>query len=175
MKTVFDKYIQVCPKTGKVKRINLPGVWYKILFPLAGLAALLWILIRVVPKPSRAEYPCVKAATPVASGFLVYLFAMAASALGYWKTRKRMFVVTYLVLFLAVFYGFRSFTSLNTDADLLLPNSIHVANAPIGEGKGIFPGRVVWVYDPNATNRSNRATPMLASSPGWASPLPPKT
>mgnify|MGYP000854480816 FL=1 len=157
MKTVFDKYIQVCPKTGKVKRINLPGVWYKILFPLAGLAALLWILIRVVPKPSRAEYPCVKAATPVASGFLVYLFAMAASALGYWKTRKRVFVVTYLVLFLAVFYGFRSFTSLNTDADLLLPNSIHVANAPIGEGKGIFPGRVVWVYDPNATNENCKA------------------
>lgn len=152
MKTVFDKYIQVCPKTGRVKKIVMPGGWYRILFPLIGLAALLWILIRVVPKPSRAEYPCVKAATPVATGFLVYLLALAASALGYWKTRKRMFVVPYLVLFVAIIYGFRSFTSPNTGADVVLQNSLHVANAPIGEGKGIFPGRVVWVYDPNATN-----------------------
>lgn len=153
MKTVFDKYIQVCPKTGRVKKIVMPGGWYRILFPLIGLAALLWILIRVVPKPSRAEYPCVKAATPVATGFLVYLLALAASALGYWKTRKRMFVVPYLVLFVAIIYGFRSFTSPNTGADVVLQNSLHVANAPIGEGKGIFPGRVVWVYDPNATNQ----------------------
>lgn len=152
MKTVFDKYIQVCPKTGRVKKIVMPGGWYRILFPVIGLAALLWILIRVVPKPSRAEYPCVKAATPVATGFLVYLLALAASALGYWKTRKRMFVVPYLVLFVAIIYGFRSFTSPNTGADVVLQNSLHVANAPIGEGKGIFPGRVVWVYDPNATN-----------------------
>lgn len=153
MKTVFDKYIQVCPKTGRVKKIVMPGGWYRILFPVIGLAALLWILIRVVPKPSRAEYPCVKAATPVATGFLVYLLALAASALGYWKTRKRMFVVPYLVLFVAIIYGFRSFTSPNTGADVVLQNSLHVANAPIGEGKGIFPGRVVWVYDPNATNQ----------------------
>jgi uncharacterized membrane protein YphA (DoxX/SURF4 family) len=31
-------------------------------------------------------------------------------------------------------------------------NSIYVPNIPMGEGKGIFPGRVVWVWDPEATN-----------------------
>ena len=27
-----------------------------------------------------------------------------------------------------------------------------VPNLPIGVGKGIHPGRVVWAHDPNATN-----------------------
>jgi hypothetical protein len=34
--------------------------------------------------------------------------------------------------------------------------------APIGEGKGIHPGRVVWVHDPNATNWKGRTR--------WAGP-----
>jgi hypothetical protein len=38
---------------------------------LAGLASLVWFLVRVIPKPSRAFYPCQRAAAPLASGFVI--------------------------------------------------------------------------------------------------------
>ena len=38
---------------------------------LAGLASLIWFLVRVIPKPSRASYPCQRAAAPLASGFVI--------------------------------------------------------------------------------------------------------
>jgi len=34
-----------------------------------------------------------------------------------------------------------------------------IGNQPIGQGKGIFPGRVVWVHDPNATRWLGRSYP----------------
>src|ERR1022692_2806385 len=43
---------------------------------LAGLASLVWFLVRVIPKPSRAFYPCQRAAAPLASGFVIYLVAL---------------------------------------------------------------------------------------------------
>src|ERR1035437_3730067 len=50
---------------------------------LAGLAALLWFLLRVVPKPSRAAYPCQRAAAPLASGFVVWLVGLFSARLIY--------------------------------------------------------------------------------------------
>jgi hypothetical protein len=155
MNKLLQKFIKVCPKTGRIRKITLPGGFYNLLFPIVGLAALLWIIIRVVPKPSRAQYPCIKAATPIASGFLVYLAAIAVSALVYWKTKKKIFLSPFFAILALVVFGFGgSFLINNTlnDSDVKLPNSIHTANSPIGEAKGIFPGRVVWAYDPNATN-----------------------
>ncbi len=40
---------------------------------IIGIAALLWFIIRVFPKPSRAAYPCQRAAFPLASAFLIWL------------------------------------------------------------------------------------------------------
>jgi hypothetical protein len=40
---------------------------------VSGAAALLWFLVRVIPKPSRASYPCQRAAFPVATGFVLWL------------------------------------------------------------------------------------------------------
>lgn len=45
----------------------------RLFFPLIGLGALVWFLVRVIPKPSRATYPCQRAAFPIASGFVIYL------------------------------------------------------------------------------------------------------
>ena len=95
MNSIFRKFVKVCPKTGRIRKFTLPGGFYKLLFPIVGLAALLWIIIRVVPKPSRAQYPCVKAATPLASGFLAYLAALALSAVIYLKTQKKIFLSPY--------------------------------------------------------------------------------
>lgn len=45
----------------------------KISMLIVGLAALLWFIIRVVPKPSRASYPCQRAAFPLASAFIIWI------------------------------------------------------------------------------------------------------
>ena len=53
----------------------------KFLFPITGIIAIVWFLIRVIPKPSRAAYPCMKVAYPIASTFVLYLLGLATSAL----------------------------------------------------------------------------------------------
>src|SRR5436190_10838078 len=42
----------------------------------AGIGSLMWFLVRVIPKPSRAAYPCQRAAAPFASAFVVWLLAV---------------------------------------------------------------------------------------------------
>ncbi len=46
---------------------------------LAGFVALVWFLIRVVPKPSRAAYPCQRAAFPLASAFVLWVSVSVAN------------------------------------------------------------------------------------------------
>ena len=43
---------------------------------ISGVASTIWFLIRVIPKPSRATYPCMKAAAPMASSFVIYLLSL---------------------------------------------------------------------------------------------------
>ncbi len=45
----------------------------------AGIFSLAWFLFRVIPKPSRAYYPCMQAAYPIASAFVVWLLSLSAS------------------------------------------------------------------------------------------------
>ena len=59
----------VCPKTGKILKSNRKHYWAMWFFPITGLLAFIWFLIRVIPKPSRAAYPCQRVAFPLASGF----------------------------------------------------------------------------------------------------------
>ena len=49
-----------------------------------GLAAFVWFLIRVVPKPSRASYPCQRAAFPIASAFVLWIAGSRGA--GLWPT-----------------------------------------------------------------------------------------
>lgn len=56
--------------------------------PVMGLASLLWFLIRVIPKPSRANYPCQRAAFPIASGFVVWLTSMVVSSMAFCKAKQ---------------------------------------------------------------------------------------
>jgi hypothetical protein len=161
MKEIFEKYIKTCPKTGRIRKINYPAGIYKLFIPIIGFVALLWIVFRVTSKPSRINYPCVKAAAPFASGFLFYIASFVISALAFWKTKKRIFLSPYFAAIALMIFGFSGtylIKDAGSDSDIKLPNSVHEANAPTGEGKGIFPGRVVWVYDPNATNENCNPT-----------------
>jgi len=168
MNVFLSKFVKVCPKTGRIRKFIIPHGAYRLLFPIVGFAALIWVIFRVVPKPSRADYPCVKAATPLASGFLIYLAVLLGSAIIYLKTKKRLFLSPHFLLVAFVVFGFTSTylaSDSANDADVVLQNSVHVSNAPTGEAKGIYPGRVVWVYDPNATNEN--CNPTLAGHGWW--------
>jgi hypothetical protein len=128
---------------------------------ILGLAATLWFLIRVIPKPSRARYPCMQAAAPIMSSFIIYLLGMSASWFSFKKFRKSIHRSRYLAGSLFLLLSIAAFglvflhDSKETIASALIPldNTFPVeSNKPIGEAKGMFPGRVVWVHDEDATN-----------------------
>jgi parallel beta-helix repeat protein len=126
------------------------------MLPFVGVASLLWFLIRVIPKPSRATYPCQRLAAPIASGFVVWLTGMIASSLAYRKAKRLASQSRYGIagVFAAVAVA-AIWWSVNLTADTgagaaFVP--IDPPNNPMGIGKGIYPGRVVWVHDPDATS-----------------------
>lgn len=80
-----------CPETAKSPGRSSKYRWLMWMFPITGLLALIWFLIRVVPKPSRAMYPCQRVAFPLASGFVVWLLGLAGSVSAIRKA-KRCFV-----------------------------------------------------------------------------------
>ena len=69
-----------------VSRLKI--VYKKIMIPqFLGFAALLWFLIRVIPKPSRASYPCQQAAFPLASAFVLWLAGLSGMVFSFNKVR----------------------------------------------------------------------------------------
>ena len=148
-----------CPRTGRRK-----WPWAALLFPLVGVLSLVWFLVRVIPKPSRASYPCMRVAAPLASGFVMWLLGMGGAVVALRKARQRLrqsryelaaaCVVVALVaawigalgprLPLAVARARRAIFGVTTDPP----------NDPIGVATGCNPGRVVWVHDPDATDES---------------------
>jgi len=60
---------------------------------IIGLGALPWFLIRVIPKSSRATYPCLQAAFPIASEFVVW-FNATLSSLFFFKKMAKTFAHT---------------------------------------------------------------------------------
>lgn len=158
----LNRFIKICPKTGRFLGFKSLKGLSGLLFPLIGLSALIWIIIRVIPKPSRMQYPCIKTAAPVAAGFVTYIIGLAA-AVFFYKTgkyyiRKSKYLLASILLFLSIAAGL--FTVLKTDnesyASIKYTDSLFIPveppNTPMGTGKGIFPGRVVWMWDSSATS-----------------------
>jgi parallel beta-helix repeat protein len=150
-----DTAVRVCPKTGRPIETGRRLRWVAWVFPLAGLASLLWFLVRVIPKPSRATYPCQRLAAPLASGFVIWLMGLVGSTLAYRKARRLLGQSRYVVagVFLvgavaAVWWSLDMSAGRGARADW---NPSEPPNSPMGIGKGIFPGRVVWVHEPQAT------------------------
>jgi hypothetical protein len=158
MPPLRNKYLRFCSKTGKFvgfKPLRGPN---RLLFPLIGLAALLWIIIRVAQKPSRATYPCVRAAAPVAASFLVYVAGLLSSVLLFRKAKRQIAASRVLrglgTLLLVVAFGISPFLQTDHGARAEYQSALEGANQPIGTGKGIFPGRVVWVHNAYAVDQS---------------------
>ncbi|MBW8016293.1 MAG: DUF362 domain-containing protein [Planctomycetes bacterium] len=125
----------------------------RLIFSLIGLASLVWFLVRVIPKPSRASYPCQRAAFPIASSFVIWLVGIICSISAMRKARTLITRSRYLiaVAFFAVSIGCIWFSLTASGEKIVLANN-SLPNAPLGTARGIHPGRVVWVHDPNATN-----------------------
>ncbi len=122
-------------------------------FPVAGLLALVWFLVRVIPKPSRAAYPCQRAAAPLAGGFLVWVAGLAGA---HWLRREVLArgwrggaVAAILACALYLVWLPLGIAPDAAAQEAFTPSE--PPNQPLGVGKGIHPGRVVWVYEPEAT------------------------
>lgn len=146
---------ELCPKAGK--RIWGRYPWLIWAFPLAGLVSLIWFLIRVVPKPSRATYPCQRLAVPLASGFIVWIAGLIGSTLAYRKARRLMGRSRYVaggilvgVAVMAIWWSVGMTVENRAKGADFVPSE--PPNSPMGVSKGINPGRVVWIRDANATS-----------------------
>jgi hypothetical protein len=125
----------------------------KIVFITLGISSTIWFLIRVIPKPQRATYPCMRAAAPLMSSFVIWLISLSGSVLAFRKARnhftKTRYVYASIFFSIAVVCTFIFMINKNevVSAVTVDTNSV-LSNSPIGVGHGIFPGRVVWVFDP---------------------------
>ena len=148
----------------------------KVFFIITGLASTIWFIIRVIPKPTRAAYPCMRAAAPFMSAFIIYLLSLGTTAFTFKKFKQNFAKSKYLsgsLFLLAAILSFSVYllhdskesiarTLIGLDATFPVPS-----NTPVGESKGFFPGRVVWVHDPDATNESYN--PANAGNDWWFS------
>ncbi len=137
-----------------ISRISLiqRSTWLKITFIAAGIASTIWFLVRVIPKPQRATYPCMRVAAPVMSGFIVWLLTLAGSIAAFRKAKLNFMKSKYLygVLFMIVAFTGSIFVTCREEGNAAPASAewIIVPNQPVGNAKGIYPGRVVWIHDP---------------------------
>ena len=115
------------------------------------MASLLWFLIRVLPKPSRAAYPCQRVAFPIASGFVVWVTALLGSAFAWRRARAPRVALWRACLWLMLAGTASAVVVVLTPSQQAAADQAP-AHVPLGVAKGIFPGRVVWVHAPEATD-----------------------
>jgi len=139
----------------RLRRHRIP---YRISFIITGLLSTAWFLIRVIPKPARAAYPCMRVAAPLMSSFVVYLLTLTGSVFLFRRARKFLYQHRFLAAGSAFLAGIVIFLATSTldsfkasGVDGNSPEDF-IANQPYGEGLGIFPGRVVWAWNPDATD-----------------------
>lgn len=154
--TIKKSLFVYCPKSGRVIGVSWPEKILKWFFSIIAFFALVWFLIRVIPKPSRAAYPCQRAAFPLASAMILACTGFCSGIVKYLKSlltgsavpRCRLLCAGLLISFLAVALLMAGYWTVK-NVGYVPPDG---PNSPMGVAQGIFPGRVVWTYDPNATD-----------------------
>lgn len=132
-----------------------------VYFIVLGLVSVLWILLRVVPKPSRIAYPCQRVAAANAVAFLSWLFGTSITTIffkkAFHKLRESRLTPGIVLMVLALSLGTGTmFLTFNQEIKAAAKEKESVVftpddlNQPVGEAKGIFPGRVTWAHDPAA-------------------------
>ena len=144
-----------------LKRISIP---FRVTFILMGVASTIWFLARVIPKPSRAVYPCMQAAAPVMSSFIIWLITITSTAIAIkkakvWFARAKYLPVAAFIAAAILFSFLASTQNIKfSSAKPIAFQTEYETNDPYGTGQGIFPGRVVWTWDPDATNENQTRT-----------------
>jgi len=104
-----------------------------------------------------------RAAAPFMSAFIIYLVSLGTTAFTLKKFKQQFASAKYFtssLLLLAAIISFSVFllqdgkdavarTLAGLDVTFPVPS-----NDPVGEANGLFPGRVVWVHNPDATNEN---------------------
>lgn len=133
----------------------------KIIFIIMGIISTVWFLIRVIPKPSRAAYPCMRVAAPFMSGFIVYLISLCGITLALRKVRQNLYRAKYVPagLLIVVVLAIMVISLTHGSTAIYAGTQIMTGpddgpNKPIGKAKGINPGRVIWSWDKEATNEN---------------------
>lgn len=144
----------------KVRNYLIEKSSWKPVLIIAGFLATIWFLVRVIPKPSRAGYPCMRAAAPLMSGFVLYMLAFTTSFAAFKKSRSLFSNKNYTAAVLLVVVGLISaggFFVIHNQQPVFAKTTVineppDGANNPMGEGQGVYPGRVIWAWNPDATN-----------------------
>ena len=143
----------VCPKTGESFKRPGSGRWSIWAFACGGFLSLIWFLVRVIPKPSRALYPCQRLAFPMASTFVVWLAGILGSVTAFRKAKRSFAQSRYVLCTVLLVVAIGSILCAQT---LTMEETVQaddlIANSPVGVARGINPGRVVWAHDPDATD-----------------------
>ncbi|MDD6209083.1 MAG: DUF362 domain-containing protein [Bacteroidales bacterium] len=137
----------------------------RILFFFVGITSTIWFLVRVIPKPVRATYPCMRAAAPLMSSFVCYLLTFFGAATTFRLFRKNLRKARWVAaglsgaLFILLLFLVNAQDVRNTFAATVLSNddlnayhNSSVDGSAIGVPQGIIPGRVVWAWDNRATD-----------------------
>jgi hypothetical protein len=144
----------------KARNYLLEKVTWKPIFIITGLLATIWFLVRVIPKPSRAGYPCMRAAAPLMSGFVLYMLALGSSVLAFRKSKalflNKNYMAAIVFLIVAIVASGTFFVAHHQKSVYATPAIANEppdgANNPMGTAQGIIPGRVIWAFNPQATN-----------------------
>ena len=123
-----------------------------IVYLVISLLATIWFLIRVIPKPSRATYPCMQVAAPMMSGLVIWILTLSGAAFAFKKTRQKLFEAKYVAASLFLIAGIMAagIFSIQTPREVMA-SSLKIwykPNTPLGIAKGMFPGRVAWGHNP---------------------------
>jgi len=132
----------------------------RLIFILLGIFSTAWFLVRVIPKPSRVTYPCMRAASPFMSGLIVYLLSVAGLTFASRTLKRKVINVKYISTFLLMFgvLVIYAINPLRKDSTFALDVTWKEgpddgSNQPIGKEVGVNPGRVIWAWDTTATNK----------------------
>ncbi len=147
--------MRVCHRTGNTTKDSRTSRRVMFLYIASGVSALVWFLVRVLPKPSRAAYPCQRVAMPLASSFVLWIVGITGSLFAFRRAGRYFRRARYVIAALCVCAGLGiagwSLRLPDTPA-LAAWTPVDAPNSPIGTAKGLYPGRVVWAHDPNATS-----------------------
>jgi hypothetical protein len=137
------------------KMCGSKGIW----FHLAGIIAIVWFLFRVVPKPQRAQYPCQQVALSISLGYIAFWSVLFTGLVVWMRNAKTKFtkiapVVCAGFLVTITITGAVFATNYFQETQPAVVSWDPIPKQPMGNGTGINPGRVVWVWNPNATEKN---------------------